>query len=60
MTNAEAAEIAERLNREAAQAVLNGDEAEEDVFHYWATETWPGGGTITVTDFDGLILGELR
>ena len=52
---ADAEKIADILNWEAADAVLNGDEAEEEVFHYWAN----ANGTITVADFDGLVIGVL-
>ena len=52
---ADAEKIADILNSEAAEVVLNGDEAEEEVFHYWAN----ANGTITVADFDGFIMGAL-
>tara|TARA_B100001123_G_C14807079_1_gene826764 strand:+ start:150 stop:347 length:198 start_codon:yes stop_codon:yes gene_type:complete len=52
---AHAQKIADILNKEAAEAVLNGDESEDEVFHYWAN----ANGTITVADFDGLVMGVL-
>lgn len=53
MTKNQAEHVADMLNAEEVQGVEDGSQEEHEVFHYWANED----GTITVADFDGLVLG---
>jgi hypothetical protein len=56
MNKHQAAVVARLLNEEQAEAVSMSVEDEHEALHYWLEDD----GSITVADFDGLILGTLN